>query len=67
MNMHPINDFDAFIREIARNESRRRFYHDPLKWIWIWMLGKIIYLVSKGIPLALFIWYYEIFLPKKDQ
>jgi hypothetical protein len=67
VNMKRISENGGFVREYDRYVTRQQLSQDPLKWLGKWMVGRVVYLVYMGILLALFFWYYYIFLPWRDK
>ena len=57
MKMMRLSEIDAYEREIRHDIVIRSLYHDPLKWIGRWMLGKVVYLGYLAISFVLFISY----------
>jgi hypothetical protein len=55
------------MRNYDRYLTQQNFYQNPLKWVGKWMVGRFVYLVYMGILVALFFWYYYIFLPWRDK
>jgi hypothetical protein len=67
MKMIRLSEIDAYEREIRRDMAIRSLYHDPLKWIGRWMLGKVVYLVYLAISFVLFISNYVILRLWRDK
>ncbi len=67
MKMMRLSEIDAYEREIRHDIAIRSLYHDPLKWIGRWMLGKVVYLVYLAISFVLFISNYVILRLWRDK
>jgi hypothetical protein len=55
------------VAEYERSMSRVRFHQRPLPSSGKWIFGKIVYGLYLAIRFALYIWYYDFFIPWRDR
>ena len=63
INMKYTVRYDQVLKEYEHSISRQRFRSNPWRWVGKWIIGKIVYALYMGLRTALFIGYYDIFIP----
>jgi hypothetical protein len=63
VNMKNTVRYDLVLKQYEQSISRKRFRSHPYRWVGKWIIGKIVFALYMGIRAALFIGYYNIFIP----
>lgn len=59
--------YDNLLQEYGNHLSRHNFHAHPWRWAAKWIIGYIVQALYFGARAALFIGYYEFFLPWRDR
>jgi hypothetical protein len=65
--MNRISRYEDMVAEYERSMSRVRFHQRPLNSSGKWIFGKIVYGLYLAMRFALYIWYYDFFIPWRDH